>query len=290
MKLVSWNVNGSSEVETQATELLSDSPPELIALQEVRRGTVAAWKRELKERGGFTEEQIHTTEHLVGDRTNFLLTASKYPCVTSPQDRRRSPSLDFEVPFPELVLSVVLKIDDDHELELINTHVPNGSGNGYRKVEHFEGLYRYLSRTWSPNGRPRALCGDFNSPRGEREDGTVITWGQAPNGRLVKDRGQRWDAAERSVILGLKAFDLHDVYRRKLGYSREENPVSWAPARAKNSQLTAEEHDRKFGRRFDHIFMPPELPVSGCGYRQEWRKGESRLSDHAAVWVDIDWP
>ena len=102
------------------------------------------------------------------------------------------------------VLSALVVVDG-HELELVNTHVPNGSSNGFRKVEHFEGLYRHLARTWSPNGRPRVLCGDFNSPREERADGTVITWGQRSDGELVTDRGQRWDAAERSVILGLKA-------------------------------------------------------------------------------------
>jgi exonuclease III len=289
MKLVSWNVNGSPHVEAQAAALLSGSSPDLVALQEVRRGTVAAWKRELKDKGGFGEGQVHTTEHLVGDRTNFLVTACKFSPVTS-RAKRRAPSLDFEVPFPELVLSVVLSIDDHYQLELVNTHVPNGSSNGYRKVEHFEGLYRYLSRTWSPNGRPRVLCGDFNSPREEKEDGTVLTWGQAHNGNLEKDRGQRWDAAERSVILGLKAFDLVDVYRREQGYAPEANAVSWVPARRKDSRLTPEQHDQEFGRRFDHIFIPPEFSVNDCAYREEWRKGESRLSDHAAIWVDVDWP
>jgi hypothetical protein len=75
------------------------------------------------------------------------------------------------------------------------------------------------------------LCGDFNSPKEEHPDGTVVTWGQRSSGELVTDRGQRWDAAERSVILGLKAFDLVDVYRRLHEYGREPNPVSWAPAR-----------------------------------------------------------
>jgi exonuclease III len=155
VKVVSWNVNGNAAVEDQADAVLGVSP-DLVALQEVRRGTVEMWKRKFAE-DDFAAEDIFTTEHLVGDRTNFLLVASRHPMA--PAGRRRSPSLDFEVPFPELVLSALVVVDG-HELELINTHVPNGSSNGFRKVEHFEGLYRYLSRTWSPHGRPRVLCGD----------------------------------------------------------------------------------------------------------------------------------
>src|SRR5918999_1957074 len=224
MKIVSWNVNGNAPVEDQADALLGVNP-DLIALQQLRRGTVEAWKRKLAD-GDFAAQNILTTEHLVGDRTNFLLVASRHPMA--PTGRRRSPSLEFEVPFPELVLSALV-IVDGHELELVNTHVPNGSSNGFRKVEHFEGLYRHLARTWSPNGRPRVLCGDFNSPREEHADGTVITWGQRPSGELVTDRGQRWDAAERSVILGLKAFDLVDVYRRGVPAGRD--PAALGAAR-----------------------------------------------------------
>lgn len=288
MRLVCWNVEGSSVgVAAQAQELLGDPSPDLIALQEVRRSTLEEWKDRLKARG-FPDGQIVTTEHLVGDRKNFLLTASAYPVVMPPS--RRPPSRAFEVPFPELVLSVVLRVDSQHELELVNTHVPNGSSNGYRKVEHFEGLYRYLSRAWSPRGRPRILCGDFNSPRKEEKDGTVLTWGQRATGELIRDRGQRWDAAERSVILGLKAFELEDVYRRLHGYGRTPNPISWVPRQPKDSTRTPEEHDREFGRRFDHIFAPPQFPLIGSGYIETWRAGKHRLSDHAAVWAAFDWP
>jgi endonuclease/exonuclease/phosphatase family metal-dependent hydrolase len=98
--------------------------------------------------------------HLVGERTNYVLTASRLPIAAVVR------ASEFEVPYGERVLGVVIDVDG-RPLELVNTHVPDGSGNGWRKVEHFEGLYRYLARTWSPEGRPRILCGDFNSPRRE---------------------------------------------------------------------------------------------------------------------------
>lgn len=202
-----------------------------------------------------------------------MLTASRWPIKTVVK-----PS-EFEVPYLERVLAVVIDLEGE-PLELINTHVPDGSGHGWRKVEHFEGLYRYVARTWSPSHSPRLLCGDFNSPRLELSDGTVYTWAQTEQGRLRTRRGQRWDAAERSVILGLKAFDLHDAYRTRHGYGAGTEAVSWAARRG----------GREFGRRLDHIFASEPLRLRDCGYLEEWRQGEDRLSDHAPIWAEFDWP
>lgn len=155
-------------------------------------------------------------------------------------------------------------------MELTTTHVPNGSANGWRKVEHLEGLYRYLSRTHDPD-LPRILCGDFNSPREELPDGRIITWGQNAKGRLVTDRGQRWDAAERSIILGLKAFDLTDVYRDTHDYSYRTREGTWV----------AQQRGLKFPRRFDHVFAAEQLRPWTCEYHHDLR--EQGLSDHSAV-------
>ena len=81
---------------------------------------------------------------------------------------------------------------------------------------------------------------------------------------------------------------MDDVYRRV--YGREPNPVTWAPARRADSDPSPEEHDRRFGRRFDHIFAPSGFKVAGCGYQADWRLGRPRLSDHAAVWAGFRWP
>ena len=55
------------------------------------------------------------------------------------------------------------------------THVPPGSSNGVIKVEHFEGLYKFLSQR---NVKNMILTGDFNLPKQELMSGEVITWGQ----------------------------------------------------------------------------------------------------------------
>src|SRR4051794_32910808 len=108
MKLLSWNVNGSSRVDQQAAALLAEDA-DLVALQEVRRATAAAWTEVLSVEGrGF--QHVVTTEHLVGDRSNFLLVASRYPLIATA--RRSAPSRSFEIPFPELALSVVVDLPD----------------------------------------------------------------------------------------------------------------------------------------------------------------------------------
>jgi hypothetical protein len=70
---------------------------------------------------------------LLGHRTNYILTASRWPIEAVVKSR------EFEVPYLERVLATVIDVDGE-ELELVNTHVPDGSSHGWRKVEHFEGL------------------------------------------------------------------------------------------------------------------------------------------------------
>jgi endonuclease/exonuclease/phosphatase family metal-dependent hydrolase len=274
MKLVSWNVRGSrgkgrSLVVDQSKELFA-TRADLVALQEVRGACLPAWEAEFENAAQWEGRRWHIshTQEQLGGRTNFVLVASRWPIVEVEKSHR------FEVPFFERVLAVTLEVDG-HPLQLINTHVPDGSSNGWRKAEHFEGLYRYLSRTHVPDDPPRVLCGDFNSPQRVRDDGYVLTWAQQPSGKLRTNRGQRWDAAERSVILGLRAFDLANVYVDHPAEAASSDDWSWV---AKNGD----------GRRYDHIFASAMLRPTSCGYVHAWRK--QRLSDHSAVWADFDWP
>ena len=258
LTLISWNVNGNRRVDEQASAVLAEAP-DAVAPQEVRHGTLDDWRAEL-ESAGFA---VVSTQHLVGERTNFVLTASRHPIVEV------APAKAFSVPFSERLLSTTLDVGG-RRIELLNTHVPDGSGNGWRKVEHFEALYAYIARTHVPGVTTRILCGDFNSPRRALPDGRVITWGQSENGRLLVDRGERWDRAERSVIVGLAAYDLIDTFR---ALHPDATDVSWATRRG----------DRLIGRRFDHVFAARSLVPRSCEYRHAWREGRPRLSDHSAI-------
>jgi len=255
LKLITWNINRRRATEEQAEALKSRSP-DLVALQEVRLGSLEVWREALADLG---LRYVESTRELANDRRSFLLTASRWPLC-----ERGSRAI--EVPMAELILSTYLKAPA-RPIQVINTHVPNGSSYGWRKVEHLEALYRYLVRS---GPAARILCGDFNSPQAERDDGTVLTWGQSELGNLRPSRGQRWDAAERGVILGLEPFGLRDVFRCLNGYSARDG--SWAPPSGPE-------------RRFDHVFAAPEFESKSAHYLHEWRGG---LSDHSALEVVLE--
>jgi exodeoxyribonuclease III len=258
VRLICWNVNGRARLVAAQVRAVSDRAPDIVAVQELRAGTVEAWRAALASRG-FSHFQ--TTARLVAERRNFVGVASRWPLAAT--------GAQIGVPLPELVLSLVVGAPRG-ELELITTHVPNAQGWGFRKVEHLEALYSYLGH--APASRPRVLCGDFNAPRREFEDGTVFTWAHHEDGRMRPVRGVRWDAAERSVILGLAAFGMVDAYRHCNGFTPDG---TWRPG------------GRGRERRFDHVFASRELNPTRCSFIHEWRVGPGRLSDHSAIEVDF---
>jgi endonuclease/exonuclease/phosphatase family metal-dependent hydrolase len=183
------------------------------------------------------------------------LVASRWPV-------QRLPALELE--FPERYLAATVDPDGD-DFDIHTAHLPPGSTRGLVKVEMFEALHARLATL---SERPRILCGDFNTPQIEREDGTVEFWGvKHPSHR------QRWDDAERSIVLGLAEHDLADVFRAVNGYSATD--VSWVVRRG----------EKQWGRRYDHIFASRRLNATSCRYLHDWR--EQRLSDHSAIEADF---
>jgi exonuclease III len=188
-------------------------------------------------------------------RIYFNVVASRWPL-------QRLPGLQLE--FPERYLAARVG-RAGAEFELHSVHLPPGSTRGLVKVEMFEALYTRLA---TPCEGPRILCGDLNTPRAERDDGTVQFWGAHH-----PPHTERWDNAERSVVLGLGEHDLPDVFRALNGYTATD--TSWFAHRGGQSR----------GRRYDHIFASRRLTPTACRYLHEWR--EQRLSDHSAIEADF---
>lgn len=92
-------------------------------------------------------------------------------------------------------------------------HVLPGSQYGETKTEMFRAIHERLAVEDPPDYR--FLCGDFNSPKEESDDGEVTVWG-SDEGRIE---------AERSVMVDLAAFDLTDAYRDVNGYG--DDAYSW---------------------------------------------------------------
>ena len=230
IKLISWNVNGRTgeALDKQADAIRSQSP-HLLCLQEVTKGSEPPWRARLEEVG---LEHIETSVGLVGAGRRYAnLLASRWPLTLMP------PS-EFEIPYPEKVLSAVVAAPAA-AFELHNAHLPPGSTRPLEKLATFEGIFERLARRAR---RPRLLCGDFYTPRAEQRDGTVVTWASKKHGGLR----QRWEEAEGSVLIGLRDHDLNDAYRALHAYI--SNPTSYLP----NGPNPAP-------RRYDHIYVSKAL-------------------------------
>ncbi len=252
LRLISWNVAGRVKKLTAQVESLADHEPHVIALQEVTATTIPVWRRALEGYGygvitSFDLADDH--EVLRGGRKYGVLMASHWPM-------KALPPTDFDIPWPERVLSAVVN-SPWGEIECHNAHLPAGVSWGLIKVETFEGIYKRLCQNAE---YPRILCGDFNSPQRELEDGTTIPFGVG---------NKRWSDAELGVITGLGKHDLGDVYRRLHGFGKQE--MSWVMWN----------RGRKYGRRFDHVFASRRLNATVCTYLHTLR--EQGLSDHAPI-------
>lgn len=255
MRLISWNV--ANRVKKHAAQLraLEQNAPQIIALQEATATTIPLWRKGLEELGYqviSSFDLVDSHEYLTGGRKYGVLTASRWHMEALPPE-------DFEIPWPERVLSATVS-SPWGDLELHNAHLPAGVSHGLVKVETFEGIYKRLSHD---NGKIRILCGDFNSPQSESPDGTAVPFG---------GKNLRWSRAELSVIKDLADHDLQDVYRRIHGFEKQE--MSW----------TIWNRGKQHGRRFDHVFASKTLNPLNCNYHHHFRD-DWKLSDHAPIEV-----
>ena len=269
VKLISWNTNPRRHVQRQARALLSRLP-DIVALQEVTAGSVAAWVQALRA-GGLHHARATVAESSAarpGPHAYGVLIAGRYPLLDPT-------SVAFSVPgWDEKALSVLLDTAIG-ELAMHTVHVPNGSANGWAKVDVLEAVYAGVSVRCRE--RHTVLCGDFNTPQCELPSGEIVTWAQrldaAGTVRLVRRirarPGERWDTAERNILSGLEPFGLRDVFRSLHGSGVDA--CSWV---VRHKGLIRR-------RRFDHIFASARLRTITCEYLTGWR--EDGLSDHAAI-------
>ena len=170
VKLISWNTNARRPVQRQARAVLSRLP-DIVALQEVTAGSVAAWTEALRA-GGLHHARATVSEASAprrGPHAYGVLIAGRYPLLDPT-------SVAFPAPgWNEKVLTVLLDTPIG-ELAMHTVHVPNGSANGWAKVEVLEAVYAGVSDRC--RDRHTVLCGDFNTPQCERPSGEMVTWAQ----------------------------------------------------------------------------------------------------------------
>jgi len=249
MKLLSWNVAGRTGVMDRQAQAVERREPDVVCLQEVRASTAPRWREALAGHG-----LVHALDssEVAPPRRLFNLIASRWelnplPGVLSPQ--------------PERVIGSVCETPWG-QAEIWTAHIPPAPSNGLVKVETCEALFAELAR---PAARHRLLCGDLNTPRYESLEGEVETFASNHPEHEV-----RWDAAERSLLVGLAEWDLADAFRALNGYGRRD--VSW---------VFHTRRRRKAAHRLDHILAAASLRPVYCDYIHEWR--EAGLSDHSAM-------
>ncbi len=262
LKLISWNLAARVQrVEVQGA-YLSNHKPDIVALQEVTKRTLPILHKLLAAQG-----LNHITDsfalrsypsRLKGPRRYGEIIATRWPI-------RQFKRQVFDSPWPERILSAVIE-SPYGRIDLHTAHVPVGSNHGWKKIRTLEAIYDRLS---IKSNHLRILCGDFNTPQEERNNGRIITWAERENRKgnivFIPSRGVRWDQGERRVLSGLNNFNLPDVFRHLHGYKVKQ--FSWV--------------SRKRGRRYDHVFASIELNPIECRYLHLARK--HGFSDHSPI-------
>jgi exonuclease III len=250
MRIVTWNIEKRRQPEKlrPVLEGIAELSPDLVTLQEVVSGAVPPLLESLGGQG-----LTHSLPSLRNGKGNLI--ASRWPLAPAPA------GWSGPLPFPELMTRATVDLGTE-AIDLIAVHMPNGSGNGVKKLAHFHALSTAIAVA-SPT--PRLISGDFNSPRDEAVDGKVRCFGGD-----YRNRGCEWEDAEQAVITGLSAHGLRDVFRAAHGYERR-----------------AYSHiNGRVRRRFDHLFASEHFATQAVDYRIDWLE-PPRRSDHAPLWADL---
>jgi exonuclease III len=254
VRVITWNVNRRVSVLAGQAAAVAGREPDVVALQEVTARTWPLWRAALETIGlphaacsldGADPDRRPATRRRTG-----VLIGSRTPL---------SPAEPLAVPWPETTLAALVDGVTVHV-----AHVPNAA-NGWIKPDTLAALRAGLEE----ESGPRVLCGDFNTPRRESPDGSVISFARDTRGRLREERGERWDSAELGVVPGLRDLGFADAFRSVHGYASKEPSWVW-------------QHGG--GWRLDHIFASG-LEIEAAVYHHAWR--DDGLSDHSPREADL---
>jgi exonuclease III len=254
MRVVSWNLNVRRDWPRQVAAMAT-LRPDVVAIQEVTLTTWVGLRPELESAG--LPFQASGVELLPAGTAQtlprFVAVASRYPIW---------PARPARVPSPEVIACVEVA-GPEGQVEVIGVHIPTIAKGRVLKLETEEGLAARLAA--SPTA-PRIVCGDFNAPKAELLDGTVVPF--------CGPRDIRGRAAELVVVGAPGQFGLADAFRAVNGYEAADRSWWW------------KRHGATGGYRLDHIFASTELRPLECAYAHEFR--EAGLSDHSPIYAEFD--
>jgi endonuclease/exonuclease/phosphatase family metal-dependent hydrolase len=279
MRILTWNVNRRWR---GCLEGIRGLKPDIVMLQEVthenKRGIMATLEligcKHSRYSGDVTDPR----------KRYGNVTASRWP--VSAVSRGWAPKM----PWPQLGLRATVHTPHG-DVDTINVHIPDGSNNGWRKIDSIEAVADAVE---SGDNVARVLAGDFREPQMILPGGRLVTFGQriypdgsirlgrrrrggAPPGSFMDREGRtyglhHWDATVRRIFEGSSRHGLRHVIKVD-----DEWP----------SHVPTTHYARNTPRFFDHIFVSRHFRVTGFRYVDDVRE-ESRYSDHSAVYADVE--
>lgn len=254
-KLASWNVNSLKVRLDQVLEWMESSQVDVLALQETKLTD------DNFPASAFIDKGYHVI--YAGQKTyNGVAVISRFPITEVVTD---IPGLDDP---QRRILAVTIS-----GIRLINLYVPNGadltSEKFPYKLDWLQKVTAFVAQQLTLYPKT-AVVGDFNIAPEDRDVHDPIEW----QGCILVS------PAERQAFTSLLGLGLHDSFRN---FDQEENAFSWWDYRAAGFR-------RNRGLRIDHVLLSHELNAlcRQSKIDKEPRKSE-RPSDHAPVWVELDW-
>ena len=267
IRLLSWNVNFRRPRDLTAK--IESVVPHIVTLQEVKRNLADDWAHHLKKIGIVHHHRSGNTALALSHQ---CLIASRWKLTPNDIDRPREP------PYPESLGRATVAVPGERDIDVFTAHIPNGVGNGWKKIDTLNALSAELSRAIDS---PRILTGDFNEPEWHPTLGKIVVFGDGKGAseRWTDQFGDErpsieWANGVRSVLDNAASqHRLRDAYRQVRRGPEEPTPVT---------------HRTKKGgkpRCFDHTFVSRHFDVPACGYFHLWR--ERGLSDHSPMWAHL---
>ena len=266
LSVLTWNINFRAASTLEPLSALP-SLPDVVTLQEVTPKHSEGVRERLHKMGYAT---VYSGLEDASDKQygNVIAALTQLTLVDSV-------ALGFR--WPQLAAHAVVDTPGGR-INVVTVHVPNGSGNGWKKIDTFDALKQMVLAL---KGAPLVLTGDFNEPRWvPTQDGHIVTWGQDEQGGQwlpwnmwtfdgVSDTGERWDAAVRWF------FDSQDE-------SSIRNAL-WDDAGHGAMEASHLSHGAE--RWFDHVFISDHFEVGSCAYRHAFRT--DGFSDPSAVLASL---
>ncbi len=281
MRVLSWNIHcitGGRRRVGAIADATARHAPDLVALQEVsaENGFPDALAGALYDRG------------LIGYEIGLppYGARKRYGNAIAARSNVHSPNIGWPADedsyhWRHLVFSANVTSSAGGEIAVFSVHMPNGSGNGWAKIDAFEVLASALEE------RPSGACivaEDFNEPFRFEAD-TVVSFAYQHGEHadaLWRRRGKhtpwreypraKWQEAVGRVLDGGSTLGVRRLPPKDGSYERASHVTT-------DGQL----------RLFDHILVSQGIESPGVTYDTSVRGGEgqTRLSDHAIVVADL---